>query len=90
MAPPVILTLARRVAGPEDLERPGDYCGPLPELEGPDLAPSGRTAVLVVPDGQGIVRLASPPWAFRERRNGTLEVTRAQRGRRDAPLGLVD
>jgi hypothetical protein len=74
----VTITLSRRVAGPEDLAHPGDYTGPLPELEGPDLTPSGRTAVLVVPDGPGIVRLASPPWTFRERRDGTLEITKAK------------
>lgn len=74
------ITLARRVAGPEDLQRPGDYCGPLPELEGPDLTPSGRTAVLVVPDGPGIVRLASPPWEFTEQADGTLAIAEAKAG----------
>lgn len=78
------ITLARRVAGPEDLEHPGDYCGPLPELEGPDLTPSGRTAVLVVPDGPGIVRLASPPWRFAEREDGSLEIADARQAGRDS------
>jgi hypothetical protein len=77
MGCPVILALARRVAGPEDLEHPGDYCGPLPELEGPDLTPSGRTAVLVVPDGPGIARLASPPWRFAEQPDGTIAIASA-------------
>lgn len=72
------ITLSRRVAGPEDLQRPGDYAGPLPELEGPDLTPSGRTAVLVVPDGPGIARLVSPPWEFTEQEDGTLAIAEAK------------
>ena len=78
------ITLARRVAGPEDLARPGDYCGPLPELEGPDLTPSGRTAVMIVPDGPGIVRLASPPWRFAEQADGSLEITDARTAQEEA------
>jgi hypothetical protein len=74
----VILTLARRVAGPEDLERPGDYCGPLPELEGPHLTPSGRTAVwILAPDGSP-ARLASPPWEFTEQADGSLAIGEAK------------
>jgi hypothetical protein len=60
------------------MKLPGDYCGPLAELEGPDLTPSGRTAIwLLAPDGSP-VRLASPPWAFTEQADGTLEIAEAK------------
>jgi hypothetical protein len=71
----VIISLARRVAGPEDLERPGDYCGPLAELGVPGLEPTGRTAVWVVPlAGPAVARLVSPPWVLTEQEDGTLRV----------------
>jgi hypothetical protein len=71
----VIVSLGRRVAGPEDLELPGDYCGPLQELDVPGLEPTGRLVVWCLPpDGSGAVRLASPPWVLTEQPDGTLEV----------------
>lgn len=73
------VTTGRRVASPGDLVLPGDYSGPLTELEGPDLEPTGRAVVcLLPPDGSGPVRLASPPWEFRECENGALEITDAK------------
>jgi hypothetical protein len=72
----VRVTIGRRVASPEELEQPGDYSGPLAELDGPDLEPTGRTVVwLLPPDGSGPVRVASPPWEFGEREDGTLGIS---------------
>lgn len=69
------VAIGRRVASPEDLERSGDYSGPFPELEGPELEPTGRTVVVLLsPDGTGPARLASPPWVFTEQADGTLEI----------------
>ena len=74
----MIVTTGRRVASPGDLKYPGDYSGPFPELEGPDLTPSGAVAVwLLAPDGSGLVRFASPPWTFTECPDGALEITEA-------------
>jgi hypothetical protein len=74
----VKVAIGRRVEGPEDLKLAGDYCGPIAELEGPDLEPTGRSVVLLLsPDGTGPVRLASPPWEFREQADGTLEIREA-------------
>jgi hypothetical protein len=71
----VRVAIGRRVASPEDLERDGDYCGPIAELDGLELEPSGRmVVVLLSPDGTGPARLASPPWVFREMADGTLEI----------------
>jgi len=68
------VAIARRVASPEELRKPGDYCGPLEEL-GPDLEPTGRkVVVLLSPDGTGPARLASPPWVFTEQADGSLEI----------------
>lgn len=65
--------LGRRVAGPEDLERPGDYCGPLEEVDPLLLTPTGRTAVWAM-TGTGPVRLVSPPWQLTEQPDGTLSI----------------
>jgi hypothetical protein len=74
----VKVAIGRRVASPEDLKRRGDYCGPLDELDGPELEPTGRkVVVLVSPDGTGPARLASPPWVFTEQEDGTLEIREA-------------
>ena len=71
----VKVALGRRVASPEELERPGDHCGPLDELDGPELDPTGRkVVVLLSPDGTGPVRLTSPPWVIKEQDDGTLEI----------------
>jgi hypothetical protein len=71
----VRVAIGRRVERPEDLTAPGDYCGPIAELEGPELEPTGRTVVLLLsPDGTGPARLASPPWAFTEQEDGSLEI----------------
>jgi hypothetical protein len=71
----VKVAIARRVASPEDLKRPGDYAGPIDELAGPELEPTGRKiVVLLSPDGTGPARLASPPWVFAEQEDGSLEI----------------
>lgn len=72
------IAISRRVSSPEDLKHPGDYCGPIAELEGPDLEPTGRAVVCILsPDGTGPARLASPPWEFCEQEDGTLEIREA-------------
>ena len=69
------VTLGRRVGSPEYLKRPGDYCGPLAELDAPGLEPTGRKVVVALsPDGGEPARLASPPWVFAEREDGSLEI----------------
>lgn len=94
------ITIGRRVASVEELERPGDYCGPFEEVEGPDLTPSGRTAVwFLLPlhegatkfdrptPGSGLHRITSPPWEFRECPDGSLEVRASIACGRSTPDG---
>lgn len=70
------MTIGRRVRGPEDLEQPGDYCGPLAEVDSLTLTPTGRTAVWAM-TVSGPARLASPPWEFTEQEDGTLSIAEA-------------
>lgn len=72
------VALGRRLASPEELRRPGDYSGPFPELDGPELEPTGRqVVVLLSADGTGPKRLVSPPWVIREQEDGSLEIREA-------------
>lgn len=76
-------TLGRRVAAFDDLERAGDYTGPHP-VEYPDgerqqvwfLLPvhQGADAYDHAIPGSGVHGVTSPPWDFRERPDGSLEI----------------
>jgi hypothetical protein len=79
-----ILSPARRVARPEDLERAGDYTGPaeiqwgdetrlrvmflLPVHQGADRFDYGAR------QGSGQHMITQPPWTFRECPDGSLEI----------------
>jgi hypothetical protein len=78
-----ILTRARRVASFDELERAGDYFGPVPVIypdgERPEvwfLLPLHRgETVFDRPDrGSGLHGVSSPPWTFRECPDGSLEI----------------
>jgi hypothetical protein len=71
--------IGRRVADISDLERPGDYCGPITGYTGPDtpavffLLPNARDKD--APRGQShIHHVVSPPHVFRECPDGSLEI----------------
>jgi hypothetical protein len=72
------VTAGRRVASVADLERPGDYCGPITGFTGDTpavffLKPNARD-----PDAPAAARsiqhVDSPPHSFRECGDGSLEV----------------
>lgn len=73
----------RRVATQDDLERPGDYSGPHP-VHHPDgirqyvwfLLPTheGQDMFDRPTPGSGLHGVSSPPWTFRERPDGSLEI----------------
>lgn len=77
--------IGRRVGAIGELERPGDYCGPIPDTawaggnatdERPKvwfLLPCARDAD-VEPGLRSIMCVASPPHVFRECADGSLEV----------------
>jgi len=77
------LTQGRRVATFDDLERPGDYCGPIMvDVDGVQvphvyyLLPihEGETKFDRPTEGSGVHGASQPPWRFTEQPDGSLEI----------------
>lgn len=75
----------RRVASFDDIERAGDYFGPIDEVD-EDGNVIGRGVWFLLPihegtspyerptPGSGLHRASEPPWVFRECEDGSLEI----------------
>jgi hypothetical protein len=85
--------IGRRVNSLDEIERPGDYCGPMPDVNGTErsvwfLLPihAGADKFDRPTPGSGLHRVAEPPWRFRECADGSLEIRESiacGRGSRD-------
>lgn len=71
--------IGRRVATIDDIERPGDYCGPITGYTGPGgeacffLLPNARDEG-APPEQRAIHHVAFPPHTYRECADGSLEI----------------
>lgn len=85
--------IGRRVATVDDIERAGDYCGPIEETHHNVVSRSvwfllpiheGESRFDYTIRGSGLHRISEPPWVFRECEDGSLEIRESIAcGRRD-------
>ncbi len=65
--------IGRRVVSLGDIERAGDYCGPV-KIQGDDTGESCFFLAPNSPTRHGLCRVAFPPHTYRECGDGSLEI----------------
>lgn len=76
MSDPILI--GRRVATIAEIERPGDYCGPITGYTGPNLScfflkPNSRDEG-IPPRARSVQHVNFPPHTYRECPDGSLEI----------------